>query len=170
MQTPLLNTSAQIKSYAEKTFGHKFESVDDAFLDAYNNGEFHEHDPGHCWYLIAASLTDEMIAQFVPTVLRPLVNHAQSDQAQMKKLMQFHEEMAKWLQKRLTSTDGLIQALRDTRDFLIQDAKRDPKSKAWLVEALRVLGLIHIAIEVRWGLATHNTITEYERLIEKLGA
>ena len=168
MKPQLLNSLAAIKSQAEENFATKFESLEDAFIDAYENGEFHEHSTEGCWRHIGTDLTDEMIAHLVPTVLRPLVNHVRGDEAQMKRLMDFHEEMVKWLEKRLKDTTMLFQALRDTRHFIMEDAKRLPEAKAWLMEVLRLLSLIQMAIESRMGMETYSSAEQYERLIVHL--
>src|SRR6266487_1237594 len=135
METPLLMSLSEIKTHAEAC-GQKFDSLEAAFVDAYMHGEFHEHRPDYCWTVIGRSLTDKMIAELVPTVLNPLVNHAQGDDAQIKQLMEFHQEMVKWLHKRLTSTEPLFNALRNVRNFIVQDAA------SWMVDVLRLLGLI----------------------------
>ena len=64
--------------------------------------------------------------------------------------------------------DSKSKEFGQLRYFIVQDSKNIPDATSWLLDVLRILGLIQIAIENRMGIATDASASQDERLIDQL--
>jgi len=143
-----------------------FESDEAAFLDAFQNGEFHEEQGD--FIEIVAALTDVQIASLYLPVCKALIsgsgNHREGPT--LKILMEGYFALDKWQRKNLKSIDDLFGPLTEVRKLLFEEMQT--KRNSWWISVFYHFKMLECGVRRRVGLHGFDVAGEYDSLASEL--
>ena len=154
MRTEPLPSLAELVDYARKTWHQEFDSQEECFLDAFENGEYHEEE--FCWGSLADSLPPAELGSLFLPVCRALIasEPANRDGGNLAALVGLFTALGKWQRRTLKTPEDLLIALDTVRPLVFK------LSRGW-TEAKYLYQMLDFAIRRRMGLSTIDLESVY---------
>lgn len=158
MRDELLPSIPELRRTTEETFNQKFASDEEAFHDAFSNGEYHEEHP-YLGYFAYHLNTKELASLFLPVCHALIVGPGNNGRGEpLKQLMALYEALNKWQQSRLKNTEELLLALEKVRPMVLKLAGSTP---GW--RDIRIFyAVMDIGIRNKMGLSGYDVSKYYE--------
>lgn len=164
-----LMSVSELRRYSKETHGHDHATDEDAFLEAYQHGAYHEDRVD--WHRMASRLSTEDLVAVWKAVCQMLIAGSveNRDGENLKKLMQLQDTITRWQDTALKSSEDLYGSLEAVGDLVIAEL---PQGGYWRQIAIYFL-MLNSGIRQRAGVHPiyfDGSARKLERMLNDAGA
>jgi hypothetical protein len=157
---------SEFRPYAKRTWGQDFDSDESAFVDAFENGEFHEEESDLAG--LGGPLSDVQLASLYLPVCKAMISGSidHREGPTLKVLMDCYSSLEKWQHRRLETPDELLGALAKVRELVFKEMLT--KRNAWWIAVFYHFKILDCGVRNRMGLQSSKLRDEYHSMEGKL--
>lgn len=168
LRTMKLMSVSELRRYSKETHGHDHATDEEAFLDAYRYGAYHEDRVN--WDRVAQRLSKDELADAWKAICHMLIAGSieNRDGANLKKLMELQEAIARWQDTALKSPEDLYGPLEAVGNLVVAEL---PQGGYWRQIAIYFL-ILNSGIRQRAGVHPiyfDGAVKKLERMLDDGG-
>lgn len=166
MRNEKLPTLREMVQYAKDTWDQTFENESECFVDAFENGEYHEEEPR--LVSLTIGLTDQELASLYLPVCKAMISGSVShrDGDTLKLLMDCYSALGRWERKHLSSPDEVLSPLAQVRKLMFSEVLERPNT--WWRKVFSNFEMLEAGVRRRMGVNHLKLADDYRAIEHKL--